>query len=43
MPHNKSRKINNQKNNSSILEEPTAVKTKKQEQRAPSLNGVPKQ
>ncbi|GIP23003.1 MULTISPECIES: hypothetical protein [Paenibacillus] len=42
MPHHEPRKINNQKNNSSIMEEPTQAKPKKQNERPPSLNGVPK-
>ncbi|WP_281279647.1 hypothetical protein [Paenibacillus lentus] len=42
MPHHKSTKIKDQQNKSSIMEEVTEPKMKKQAKRPPSLNEVPK-
>ncbi|MDQ6418060.1 hypothetical protein RB620_01290 [Paenibacillus sp. LHD-117] len=43
MPHNKSKKINNLQNESSISEEAITVKGEKAAKRPPSLNGINKQ
>ncbi|MBP2000893.1 hypothetical protein J2Z69_001924 [Paenibacillus shirakamiensis] len=43
MPEHKPKKISNQKNDASILEEPLISKPKKQAELPPSLNGIPKQ
>ncbi|MDF2835417.1 MAG: hypothetical protein K0Q63_1057 [Paenibacillus sp.] len=42
MPHNKSNKINNRQNESSINEEEQTVKAEKAAKRPPSLNGINK-
>ncbi|WP_275259494.1 hypothetical protein [Paenibacillus pinistramenti] len=42
MPHHKPKKLNNQQNKSSIMEEARETKTKKQADYPASLNGVPK-
>ncbi|MBO2945692.1 hypothetical protein JJQ72_17070 [Paenibacillus sp. F411] len=43
MPIHKPRKIKNQQNHSSILEESQTVKPQKAAHTPPSLNGIPKQ
>jgi len=43
MPFNKSQKINNQQNESSITETEQTVKSEKAAKRPPSLNGIDKQ
>ncbi|MBP1937704.1 hypothetical protein [Paenibacillus sediminis] len=42
MPHNKSLKIRDQQNKSSILEENRTIRSKKATKYPPSLNGIPK-
>ncbi|SMF90585.1 hypothetical protein SAMN05661091_5127 [Paenibacillus uliginis N3/975] len=43
MPHHKPRKIENQQNKSSIMEESKTLKPKKANDYVPSLNGISKQ
>lgn len=43
MPHNKSQKFNNQRNEASINDEEQSVKAEKAAKRPPSLNGIDKQ
>lgn len=43
MPFNKSEKLNNRQNDSSINEKATSVKLNKFAKRPPSLNGINKQ
>ncbi|WP_199909969.1 hypothetical protein [Paenibacillus sp. CAA11] len=43
MPYHKPRKLNNQQNKSSVMEETQALRPKKQAESPPNLNEIPKQ